>query len=93
MKTIRWKKEEVLDIGYGFTAIITSETTIEGLIMKAYIYKGANSNHAMLATSALSKEYDTTYLYSLVFRVLSNREFIEKFWDRSFVQGDEITFE
>lgn len=92
MKTIRWKKEEVLDIGYGFTAIITSETTLDGLVMKAYIYKGANSNQAILATSVLSKEYDTTYLYSLIFRVLMNREFCESFWDKS-INGDEISLD
>lgn len=89
MKTIHWKKEEVLDIGYGFTAIITSETTLDGLVMKAYIYKGPDSNQAILATSVLSKEYDTTYLYSLVFRALSNREFCEKFWNKSISEGDD----
>lgn len=89
MKTIHWKKEEVLDIGYGFTAIITSETTLDGLVMKAYIYKGTNSNQAIMATTVLSKEYDTTYLYSLVFRVLSKREFCEEFWNKSISRGDD----
>ncbi len=83
MKTIRWEKKEYVDVGFGFTGIITFETTVEGLVAKAYAYKGLREDDAVHLTSVLSKEFDSTYLYSLVFRVLSNRKLLEQVWKKS----------
>ena len=80
MKTIRWKKEEYIDIGNGFTAIIETATTIDGLVMKAYLFKDPDEDKAVLLTSVLSQSYDVTYLYSLVFRILNDPRKCEKLW-------------
>lgn len=58
MKSIRWEKKEYADVGYGFTGIITSETTLDGLVMKAYAFKGFREDEAVHLTSVLSKEFD-----------------------------------
>lgn len=78
-KTIRWSKVEYLDIGNGFTAIIESRNTPEGIVMKAYIYRGLNEDQAVMVTSVLSSTYDVTYLYSLIFGTLADKEECEKF--------------
>ena len=90
MKTIRYTKKEYVDIGYGFTGIITSETTLEGLVMKGYAFKGLREDEAVYLTSVLSKEYDSTYLYSLIFRVFSNRKLLEQVWKKSLKHAENI---
>ena len=90
MKTIRYTKKEYVDIGFGFTGIITTETTLDGLVMKAYAFKGLREDEAVHLTSVLSKEYDSTYLYSLVFRVLANRKLLEQMWAKSLKHAENI---
>ncbi len=81
MKTIRWKKEEYINLGYGsFTGVIHTETTMDGLVMKAFIFKGLRDDEAEQIISVLSPNYDITHLYSLVFEALSNKEHCEKIW-------------
>ena len=81
MKTIRWKKTEYLDIGHGYTAVIESNTSMDGLVMKAYIYHGTNEENMVLVTSNLSPNYDVAYLYALTFRALSNKSHIRKIYE------------
>lgn len=78
MKTIHWKKEEVVNLG-SFTGIIITESSLDGTIMKAFVYKGL-SNDEVLVTSLLSENGDLTYLYSQVIATLSDKEHIEKIW-------------